>query len=61
MKAGRIARTGKNLQKLGEAWMRAKETDEALRELQAAAQEQQRACCSCVSPSCTPTRRTGPR
>ena len=42
MKAGRIARTGKNLQKLGEAWMRAKETDEALRDLQAAAQEQQK-------------------
>ncbi|WP_457676397.1 tetratricopeptide repeat protein [Thiolapillus sp.] len=42
MKAGRIARTGKNLQKLGEAWMRAKETDEALRELQAAADAQEK-------------------
>ncbi len=40
MNAGRIERTGKNLQKLGEAWMRAKETDEALVELQAAAQAQ---------------------
>ena len=42
MKAGRIPRTGKNLQKLGEAWMRAKETDEALRELQAAAEAQEK-------------------
>lgn len=42
MNAGRIERTGKNLQKLGEAWMRAKETDEALKELQAAAQAQQK-------------------
>jgi tetratricopeptide (TPR) repeat protein len=42
MKAGRIARTGKNLQKLGEAWMRARETDEALRELQAAADAQEK-------------------
>ncbi len=42
MKAGRIQRTGKNLQKLGEAWMRAKETDEALRELQAAAEVQEK-------------------
>jgi tetratricopeptide (TPR) repeat protein len=42
IKAGRIARTGKTLQKLGEAWMRAKETDEALRELQAAADAQEK-------------------
>ena len=42
MKAGRIPRTGKNLQKLGEAWMRAKETDAALRELQAAADAQEK-------------------
>ncbi|BAO43018.1 tetratricopeptide repeat protein [Thiolapillus brandeum] len=42
MKAGRIPRTGKNLQKLGEAWMRAKETDEALHELQAAAEAQEK-------------------
>ncbi len=42
MNAGRIERTGKNLQKLGEAWMRAKETDEALRDLQAAAQAQKK-------------------
>jgi tetratricopeptide (TPR) repeat protein len=42
MKAGRIPRTGKNLQKLGEAWMRAKETDEALRKLQAAADAQEK-------------------
>ncbi|WP_456378121.1 tetratricopeptide repeat protein [Thiolapillus sp.] len=42
MNAGRIERTGKNLQKLGEAWMRAKETDEALQELQAAAQVQKK-------------------
>ena len=42
MAAGRIERSGKNLQKLGEAWMRAKETDEALRELLAAAQAQQK-------------------
>ncbi|WP_456418554.1 tetratricopeptide repeat protein [Thiolapillus sp.] len=42
MNAGRIERSGKNLQKLGEAWMRAKETDEALRDLQAAAQAQKK-------------------
>ncbi|WP_456406131.1 tetratricopeptide repeat protein [Thiolapillus sp.] len=42
MQAGRIERSGKNLQKLGEAWMRAKETDEALRDLQAAAQVQKK-------------------
>ncbi len=42
MKAGRISRTGKNLQKLGEAWMRARETDAALRELQAAADAQEK-------------------
>ncbi|HDK38299.1 MAG TPA: tetratricopeptide repeat protein [Thiolapillus brandeum] len=42
MEAGRIQRTGKNLQKLGEAWMRAKETDEALKELQVAAQVQKK-------------------
>lgn len=42
MQAGRIQRTGKNLQKLGEAWMRAKEVDAALKELQAAAQAQKK-------------------
>ncbi len=40
MDAGNIKRTGKNLQKLGEAWMRAKETDKALFELSKAAQLQ---------------------
>jgi tetratricopeptide (TPR) repeat protein len=42
MQASRIERTGKNLQKLGEAWMRAQETDAALKELQAAAQAQKK-------------------
>ena len=42
MNAGRIERSGKNLQKLGEAWMRARETDEALKELEAAARIQKK-------------------
>ncbi len=42
IQAGRIKGTGKNLQKLGEAWMRARETDQALKQLQAAAQAQKK-------------------
>lgn len=38
--AGRISDTGKNLQKLGEAWMRAKENDKALNYLSKAAEKQ---------------------
>ncbi len=40
IKAGRISDTGKNLQKLGESWMRAKETDKALYYLAKAAEKQ---------------------
>lgn len=42
MDAGRISRTGKHLQKLGEAWMRARENDEALDKLMAAAEAQKK-------------------
>ena len=40
MDAGRIRRTGRNLQRLGELWMQARESDEALKELEAAARVQ---------------------
>ena len=42
MKAGRIRATGRHLQKLGEAWMLARETDAALEKLRAAAEVQEK-------------------
>lgn len=42
MEAGRVSRSGKHLQKLGEAWMAARETDEALEKLLAAAEVQKK-------------------
>ena len=42
MEAGRIPETGKNLQKLGESWMHAKENDKALEYLAKAAEAQKK-------------------